>query len=397
MRGKRTLLVLLASVGLAALLGSSVLAGSPWDVFSLNRVEADPNVVYDLDDTRGPWMIMACSFSGDDARSQAEELVLEIRKRYKLTAYVYEKSFDHAEGGAIGRGIDRYGNPIPLRYRRGNWSHEYSVLVGDFQSNEDSAAQRALRTIKYGRPDCLRLNQQRPTARNLASIRIIQQAMLKGANEKKKRGPMGSAFLTTNPILPKEYFVPEGIDKFLVELNSDSQYSLLRCPGKYTVQVAHFTGQVSEPNETARVARFGGNAGAVNKSPWQAALRPRGPDSERGLRGASVKATRLCEALRQKGYEAYEFHDRYAAIVTVGSFDSVGTPRADGKTEMAPEILGLINWFSAKRTKALPGAIGGVMAPQTLVDIPFDMQPILVEVPKRSIAADYSRGVARLW
>lgn len=391
MRGKRTLLVLLASVGLAALLGSSVLAGSPWDVFSLNRVEADPNAVYDLDDTRGPWMIMACSFSGDDARSQAEELVLEIRKRYKLTAYVYEKSFDHAEGGSIGgRGIDRYGKPLPLRYRRGNQSHEYAVLVGDFQSNEDSVAQRALRTIKYGRPDCLQLNQQRPTARNLASIRILQQAMLKGANEKKKRGPMGSAFITTNPILPKEYFAPEGIDKTLLELNSGREYSLLKCPGKYTVQVAHFTGEVS-------MMHYEEKAIQPNQGGWSRMRISRSSRSESRLIQASRDAEKLCAALREKGYEAYVFHDHYASIVTVGSFNSVGTPRADGKTEMAPEILGLINWFSARRTKALPGAIGGVMAPQTLVDIPFDMQPILVEVPKRSIAADYSQGVARLW
>ena len=47
-------------------------------------------------------------------------------------------------------------------------------------------------------------------------------------------------------------------------------------------------------------------------------------------------AHKLTLALRKKGYEAYEFHDRFSSIVTVGSFDSTGTPRADGKTEINP-------------------------------------------------------------
>jgi len=45
------------------------------------------------------------------------------------------------------------------------------------------------------------------------------------------------------------------------------------------------------------------------------------------LEAAAEKAHRLAKALRMKGYDAYEFHDRYASIVTVGSFNSAGTPR----------------------------------------------------------------------
>ena len=63
------------------------------------------------------------------------------------------------------------------------------------------------------------------------------------------------------------------------------------------------------------------------------------------LAEAADKAHRLAKALRMKGYEAYEFHDRYASIVTVGSFNSVGTPRPDGRMEINAEIAAVMKTF----------------------------------------------------
>ena len=60
---------------------------------------------------------------------------------------------------------------------------------------------------------------------------------------------------------------------------------------------------------------------------------PRTPPAS-ALEEAGEAAHKLVEVLRNQGYEAYEFHDRGSSIVTVGSFDSVGTPRADGKIEI---------------------------------------------------------------
>jgi len=67
------------------------------------------------------------------------------------------------------------------------------------------------------------------------------------------------------------------------------------------------------------------------------------------------KAHELTLALRQKGYEAYEFHDRGASIVTVGSFDSLGTRRPDGKIELDPRIVQIINTFAAEPAPPVPG------------------------------------------
>ncbi len=92
-----------------------------------------------------------------------------------------------------------------------------------------------------------------------------------------------------------------------------------------------------------------------------------------------------------KGYEAYEFHDRFASIVTVGSFDSVGTPRADGKIEINPRIHAIMKTFGGPPGNGPGPARGNTVSVKSLAGIPFDYQPIPVEVPKRSISRELAR------
>ena len=108
------------------------------------------------------------------------------------------------------------------------------------------------------------------------------------------------------------------------------------------------------------------------------------------LEEAAKSAHLLTEALRKKGYEAYEFHDRSSSIVTVGGFDSVGTKRADGKIEINPAIHTIMRTFGAE-TKVEPGKAPQVGKAKKLADIPFDVQPVPVEVPRRTISTDYGR------
>ncbi len=103
------------------------------------------------------------------------------------------------------------------------------------------------------------------------------------------------------------------------------------------------------------------------------------------LAQAGEKALKLAEALRAKHYDAYVLHDRYASIVTVGSYNSVGSSRPDGRIEINPQIHEIMQKFSAMPA---PGA-NGAMMPKTLLGISFDIQAIPVEVPRRSISADY--------
>ncbi len=367
-------------LGFAALVLASGLAGSaawgagPWDkLLTASRVDSDQNKSYALTEQNGPWMIMACSFTGEQAGEHAKDLVLELRKRYKLPAYVYEKKFDPGKD-IQGRGVDEFGRPKKMKLQRGEGPiEEVAVLVGDYQAVDDPEAQETLRKLKFYEPECLSAKGGKKTSLSLAGFRWLQSAVLSSDNPKKKKGPMGHAFVTTNPLLPVDYYVPKGLDPLVIKANEGVKYSLLDCPGKYTVQVAHFTGRVVlKQNEIAAIEN--------------------GKEMESQLAKAAYMAHKLTEALRMKGYEAYEFHDRYASIVTVGSFDSIGQKGPDGVIEMDPRVKATIDRFKADQKQNAPGAVSA----QALVGIPFDPQPIPVHVPKRSVATAFGRNATAL-
>lgn len=354
-------------------------ADTPWsNLLSPNRVEADPAKQYVLKEENGPWIIMACSFNGVKAQQQAHDLVLELRKRYRMEAFVYFHRFDLDDPN--GNVQPLFASPHkhvyhkftenPDAYRDGAIK-EIAVVVGNFPAIDDADARTVLQKLKSTDPECLHTN---PEERSLGGWRSLQaevQNLPKFIESRKQTGPMAHAFITPNPLLPEGYFNPQGgLDELVVKMNKNVKYSLLDCPKKYTVQVAHFTGEVIIKQDEIRAIENGAVAG---------------PEStKQSLTAAAEKAHELTEALRIDGYEAYEFHDRYSSLVTVGSFDSVGTPRADGKIEINPQVHWVIERFRAK-----PGGIRGrpdAIKIESLVGIFFDVQPIPVEVPKRSIS-----------
>jgi hypothetical protein len=350
-------------------------ATSPWtDMVSLKQVDADPDKAYTIKETNGPWMIMACSFSGEGAEKQAKDLAYELRKRYKLRAYVSKEQFDF--GDPKGLKLDSDGMPVKMRYYKAPKRTEVAVLVGDYPSVDDDEAQRVLQKLKYATPQCLDVKKNKSTAQTLAAYRTLQ-AMVGSAN--KEKGPMSHAFITTNPLLPRDYFVPTGLDPLVIEMNKNvpREMSLLQCAGQYSVKVATFKGQVViKQNEIEEIEK--GQKQFTST-----------------LADAALKAHRLTEALRVKGYEAYEFHDRNASIVTVGSFDSVGLPRADGKIDVNPKIQKIMQVFGAQPVD-LSGKVPKDVLPMSckkLDGIDFDVQPTPILVPHNSISATISRPV----
>jgi hypothetical protein len=345
------------------------------NMFSTSRVDADPDKQYKLTEQNGPWMIMAHSLSGEGAEDQARELVLELRKKYKLPAFMHRMKFEFGE--AYGQGVDRFGGALKMRYQRGAEREEFAVLVGNYARVDHPDAQKTLKEIKLMQPDCLKPAEGKKINSSLGALRTMQKMVLPDGSDKKKKGPMGNAFVTANPMLPPDYFNQKGPDEFILKLNDGVQYSLLDCPGKYSVQVAQFTGKV-----------------VINQKDI-AAISHGQKSMESRLADAAEQAHRLTMALRKKGYEAYEFHDRSASIVTVGSFNEVGTPRADGKTEIHPKIHTIMKTFGAEAT-TLPGQPAGAMQPKTISDdkgvLALDVQPIPVQVPKRSFSATLARG-----
>jgi hypothetical protein len=276
-----------------------------------------------------------------------------------------------------GRGVNRYGAPPKMHYRHGNEIKEIAVMVGDFPSANDAGAQKTLKKLKYAAPKCLEVKGGSSTKQTLAGWRMIQkEAQTSFGSNQKDKGPMGHAFITRNPLLPEDYFVPKGLDPLVLEMNKNVEHSLLDCPGKYTVQVATFKGQVLiDQKKIAEIER------GENKF-------------DSGLGKAALQAHQLTEALRMKGYEAYEFHDRYASIVTIGSFDSVGTPLPDGRIDLNPIIVRIMQtfgWEGGNVPETSKSKAGNQSIYKSLVGIRFDLQPMPVEVPKRSFSSEINR------
>jgi hypothetical protein len=348
-------------------------AAPPWAKMVLfKHLEADPNEMYPISDRNGPWMIMATTFSGDGAQEQAQQLIYELRKEYKLAAYSYQKKFEYSKP-VKGKGLTPQGEAPTMRYRHSEDVLEIAVLVGDYSTVDDPEGQKVLKKLKYAQPKSLAVAPDKSN-QALAGFRTLQKnvkkALLPEDSDELKRGPMANAFVVTNPILPNEYFVPKGIDKFIVDMNKGVPHSLLDCPERYTV----------------KVATFSGHAVILDQKRIEAIEKGSMPKSY--LEEAAKSAHLLTEALRMKGYQAYEFHDRSSSIVTVGAFASVGTKRDDGKIEINPDIHKIMRTFGAE-TKFEPGKAAEVGKPKKLSGIPLDLQPMPVEVPRRTISSDY--------
>jgi hypothetical protein len=366
----RTLLWILICGAIATACPQRLPAAAPWTrIMALKRaVPDDPNENYPITDGNGPWMIMAATFSGDGAEEDALKLVHELRRKHNLPAYTFQKKFDYSKG-VPARGYDRYGAPLVMKYQQDHDVVEVAVLVGDFPSAADPEGQKTLKRLKGLHPGCLKVKDGQSSSLSLAGVRAFQNS-LPDETGVKKMGPLGHAFMTANPKLPTEYFAPKGIDKLVLDMNKHVKHSLLNCPGKYTVKVATFTGSVIISQKIIVAAEQGGRFKSQ-------------------LANAAEKAHKLTEALREKGVEAYEFHDRNSSIVTVGSFDSVGTPRPDGKIEINPAIHTIMKTYGAETSVSAGGARVGQA--KKLHGISYDVQPLPVEVPRRSISSDYDR------
>jgi hypothetical protein len=384
-------------------------AAAPWNnLISLKNIDADQNQTYKVSEDNGPWMIMTSSFSGQGAEKQAQELVLELRKRYKIPAYIYFGHFDPGEAQA--RGIDKYGNPKKANYYKYKDSRdkekarhpelvEVAVLAGDFSSPDDRGAQATLQTLKFAKPQCLELKEGKATNQTLTGLRWAQLQVYEAiGSDKKKYGPMRHSFIIPNPLLPPDYFNQEAVDEETVALNKDVPYSLLECPGKYTVQIATFRGN------------------AVIKQDDIQEIEQGRKEMKTQLAVAAQKAHDLTIYLREKHYEVYQYHDRYTSIVTFGSFNSPGRTSPDGKLEMDPKIKNIIDFFRAKEPDSqflnrldvqsrLQAVNSSKLGSQTVSVQPFsiqikkdpdefipcDVQPLVMRVPKRAFSSAFSR------
>jgi hypothetical protein len=246
---------------------------------------------------------------------------------------------------------------------------EIAVLVGNFASLDDDRAAETLQKIKTIEPESLRTG----PARSSQVFAGLRQAM----NAKKNKGPMGTAFVVTNPLLPPEYFNGPGLDKLVLEMNQDVPHSLLECPGKYSVRVARFTGTSVIDQRKVRETLRGGSI-------------------KHSLQQAAENAHLLTEELRRRGHEAYEFHDQDESIVCVGSIDRLTIPGPNGQPLPNPQVQRYLEMFGAQTSGLVSQLSDTELARRkALVGDKYwnllDIRPTTIEVPKPSITTAYRR------
>jgi hypothetical protein len=345
----------------------------------------------ELTEKEGPWLIMCTSFVGEDGLQQARRLADELRREHRLKAYIYRHKFDFTEevaGRALGWEVvempDQRKSIRPVQMKPANKAEfeEIAVLVGNFNSVEDSRAQKTLEAIKTLQPSTMAsfdveeaIKSDELAGEKLRAWRGFANLM-KSKSDSKAYGPLRSAFLLPNPMLPDEYFEARKVDHFVFDLNKNIKHSLLDNPGIYSVKVATFTGDSTlNLNEIQQTRQ---------EDDWR--MRNRKAITSSKLVDAAKKATLLTRELRKKGIEAYEFHDRHESYVCVGSFDWLSQKDASGSKRSNPEIVETILKFKGEPVD-VPGKPGAVKTYKisdklTRAGIACDFQPLPVLVPK---------------
>lgn len=378
-----------AMIGLALIgLITSTASAQPTKPFGIfgNR-KANTETDFTLTQSAGPWLIMCASFVGEEGEMQAQQLCQELSRDHKLKPYIYRQQFDYTRTVpgvkyASEPEVDENGQIIGTKYANFRALHnsqfeEIAVLVGDFPSIDHASAQRALEQIKHLSPKTLTGTQGEAiesTSQRMRTWREIQK-VVSGNAELKQKGPMRAAFLMPNPAIPEEYFAAPKVDAFLIKVNRQVEYSLLDCPGIYTVKVATFRGD----------ATFDLNQIATMEQEQSRRLgRPRSNENSK-LEMAAYRANRVVTELRKLGVEAYEYHDRNESIACVGAFDWWKKTDASGLEIENPELQKVLQQFTAE-TEQLPGqpmaVVPKVLPALKKEKISFDVKPAPMLVPQ---------------
>ncbi len=260
----------------------------------------------------GPWMICAASFMGQPARGQAEELATEIRTRYHLPAYVFNRTAEErriekervAQITAEQRKkleLDGLPADTPIHVKTIRIEDQFAVLVGGYK--DDVTARKELEKIRKLKP-----------SEKFDSYAYVPDAK-SGTVREEAVNPFQSAFVCHNPAIPVEKPKQDAdlLGQRLKTYNADESYSLLKCPKPFTIVVRVYKGEAMVQSQTGPksfMEKMGMKYGSV-------------------LNANGNEAHKMAEFLRNKqlGFEAYVLHTEYNSYVTIGGFDSPDDPR----------------------------------------------------------------------
>ncbi|QDT18147.1 hypothetical protein [Alienimonas californiensis] len=291
-----------AALALAVLLSAAAPA--------VGGVECDRTKRYTLGKQNGPYMIMVAAISplrggnktGLTPSAAADQVCYELREQ-GIPAYVYDVPTETQSLSTVSR--DGEERERLMATMRGG----VCVLAGNFKSADDQVTQSCLTAIKT-KAKCPTLE---PVAADGGYTRTRGGGFFQ-RTQGHTGSPLSRAFVTVNPLLDAEQVrqLRKIRDPLLTALNAGEEYSLHRCPGKYSVVVKEFRGKTLTQVSGTETEDIGDRV-AVSDD----------------LNDGGRDAWELCQILRNReGHEAYVWHDRYRSVVTVGSFDSAQDPAA---------------------------------------------------------------------
>jgi len=292
-------------------LAALVVALSPVQAAPL-RVEAIPDKDYPIVPEAGTWMICAASFTGTEAPSLARQLVFQLRSKYNLAAYVFNRADEERarQKAELDRIRAQYPPDTPIRNRTIRVEEQCAVLVGSF-GDFDAAAYYLPNIKKLPMPD-LRLS----TGEKAVDYVFQASRQEEIQSNRKEVNPFSKAMVIRNPTVPREPAPAAKFDPFWKKLNANEEFSLLKCNKPWTLTVKEYPGAAMLQSKIVvpKTESFWGK------------LWPSGSGGDM-LNISAMQANELARVLRRFNFQAYVLHTRTSSIVTVGGFDSMDDPQ----------------------------------------------------------------------
>ena len=247
----------------------------------------------------GPFMVMAHTFKGPYAEKYAQALTMELRSKFGLPAYVFRpkdfpmRSMIRGVPPTAAPGVNRPNTGFPEMERI---KDEAAVLVGNEKSLDDS--EKLLKKVKHLKPAVMdQIPDWHPNLLNKGLARAIR---------------------TTNPFAPAEVLFPRKPDVMVQQINR-GPHSISTCPGKYSMELATFSGFSSFSLDATGKSHPIQNKLDLMRSPLATAAK----DAE-----AMAAALAKDPEVRQTGFVPYVYHDRNSSKVLIGAFNSPTDPAA---------------------------------------------------------------------
>jgi hypothetical protein len=292
------------------------------------QVEADANREYPVGPEAGPWMICAAHFNGPTAPQLAHQMVLLIRTQYHMPAYVFNYADEERkkQRALLEQQAPAFINPpaapgeivrpVPRHHLTVRVEDQCAVLIGGYP--DETTAHAALVYVKKLPPPDLKVPEGAPAPFDVAVNDRGEPMYLNPFN--------AQSMVTRNPSIARETHVmnPKD-DPFLKTLNAGEEYSMLRCPGKWTLAVKEYLGASAVENKPTELGPVQSFFGGKTKTGESLAL-------------AANNAHELAKTLTQLKFDAYVLHTRTSSVVSIGAFNDPNDPAMQGYRDRIDQL-----------------------------------------------------------